>query len=155
MMPQSWSIKWSMLPPEIDVSLFYVTKIWHQLSYLANIKSHSKKSYLTKKNTRAGKSWIRFLSNEQPAHGSKDLTKQGLPSILFKLLLLLLLLLLLILLLKKIFWRQTLLFGKIFASLSSTLIGQKPEELRWNSGGFPTDGFMIFRLRISLTIKKN
>ena len=40
---------------------------------------------------------------------------------------------------KKIVWRQSLLFGKIFASLSSTFIGQKPEELRWKSSGFPVE----------------
>ena len=31
------------------------------------------------------------------------------------------------------------LFGKIFASLSSTLIGQKPDEILPPSGGYPMD----------------
>ena len=35
------------------------------------------------------------------------------------------------------------LFGKILASLSSTLIGQKPEELRWKSSRIPLDFWWI------------
>ena len=42
-----------------------------------------------------------------------------------------------IIILKKL--KQSLLFGKIFASLSSTLFGQKPEEILPPSAGYPAD----------------
>ena len=60
----------------------------------------------------------------------------------FFLKLLLLLLLFLLLLLKKIFWRQSLLFGKIFASLRhGKSIRMTPPE-----GGYPASSWKLFKM---------